>query len=262
MKRYFSLYLNFFRNCLVREMEFRFNLAVWTVMDFVFLGMTLISAELVFGQVQSIAGWSKKEVLLLVFTTALFNDLTWTFMFQNFNYFSDLVRRGNLDFALLKPVNPRFLVSARYFEFDHYLRMPLLVYLIVKSVRELGITPNLLSWLGYFLLSFLGLFILYNFFFMIVTLNFWFIRIFNLVDFFETITNVARYPIYIFKKTSRIIFGYLIPTIFIATFPVEVLMGRRGAETVLFGFLFGTALFFLSQWFWNFALKRYSSASS
>ena len=262
MKRYLRLYLNFFRNCLVREMEFRFNLAVWTIMDFVFLGMAFISAELVFGQVQTVAGWSKNEVLLLVFTAALFNDFTWTFMFQSFNYFSDLIRRGNLDFALLKPVNPRFLVSTRYVEFDHYLRMPFLLYLIIKTLNALQITPSLSSWLAYLLLFFLGLFTFYNFFFIIITLNFWFTKIFNLVDFFEEVVGVARYPIYVFKKTGRIIFGYLIPTIFIATFPVEVLMGKKGIETVLFSFLFGVALFLFSQWFWNFALKRYSSASS
>lgn len=247
----------------MREMEFRFNLLVWTGMDFVFLGMTLVSASLIFGQVESVAGWSYREVLLLVYTTALFNDFMWTFVFQNVNYFSELVRRGNLDFALLKPVNSRFLVSARYLEFDHYLRMILLFYLINKTVLELGVSPNLFSWLSYDLAFFLGLLIFYNLFFMLTTLNFWFIRIFNLVDFFETVSGIGRNPVYIFKKGFRLFFVYLIPTIFIATFPVEILLGRREGGGVLILALAVCLIFFVvSQKFWNFALKRYSSASS
>jgi ABC-2 type transport system permease protein len=123
MRRYIRLYYYFFKNCLMREIEFRFNLAVWTVMNFLWFGLVFVSVELIFGQVELIAGWQRKEVLLLVCVTALFSDFFHTFFMQNLKRFSRLIRHGELDLALLKPINLRFLVSARYFEFDHYPRM-------------------------------------------------------------------------------------------------------------------------------------------
>lgn len=231
-------------------------------MDFVYLAMMFVGTELIYGQVQAIAGWTKNEVLLLVLTVALFNDFMWTFFYFNLRYFSDLVREGNLDFVLLKPVNSRFLISTRYFEFDHFLRMPLIIYFINKLVRELNIRPNLFSWFQFYVLFFFGLFIVYNFFFIITTLNFWFIRIFNLSNLFDDIVEIARFPSKIFQGKLKYLFVYIIPSIFIAFLPVEVLLGRRGLETIIFAILISVFLFGISQKFWNFALKHYSSASS
>jgi len=246
----------------MREFEFRFNFLIWTTMDFVFLAMVFLGIELIFGQVQSIAGWSRNEVLLLVLTTALFNDFMWTFFHINLMYFSDLVRLGNLDFALLKPVNSRFLISCRYFEFDHYLRMVVIVYSLSKLLSQMGFNPSLVSWLVFFILFFLGLLIIYNFFFILTTTNIWFIKIFNFSNLFEDVADIARFPTSIFKGRLKYLFAYLIPTIFIAYFPVEFLLGRQGIEVVFYAFFTVIFFFVVSQWFWHFALKYYQGASS
>lgn len=246
----------------MREMEFRFNLLLWTVMDFIFLMMIFIGIELIFGQVQAIAGWSKNEVLLLVLTSAMAGDFMWTFFHINLMYFSDLVRLGTLDFALLKPTNSRFLVSSRYFEFDHYLRIVFIIYFLNHLLGKMGIMPSLISWLFYFLAFFLGLIIIYNFFFILTTSNIWFIRIFNFSNLFEEVADIARFPSTIFKGKLRYLFTYFIPTIFIAYFPVEILLNRRGWEIVVFSLVICILLYIISQKFWHFALKYYQGASS
>lgn len=231
-------------------------------MDIIYLATVLLGTYLIFGHIQEIGGWSKNEVLLLVLTTSLIFDLLWTFFMVNLMFFSDLVREGNLDFALLKPVNPRFIVSTRYFEFDHYVRMPIIFYLIFKLVGEIGISPSLLSWLLYSISLLFGLLIVYCFFFMITTTNFWFIKIFNFSNLFDDVLDVARFPSSIYKNKLKYFFLYFIPSAFIAYFPVEILLGRRSWETVVFSGLVMFFLFIVSQKFWRFALKHYQSASS
>lgn len=262
MRRYLSLYFHFFRNCLMRDLEFRFNVLVWTLMDFVWFGLLLVSVELIFGQVQTIAGWSKGEVLILLCIDALFFDFLWTFVLDNLKYFSRLVRYGDLDFALLKPINLRFLVSTRYFESDHYLRILFLLYLIPKFLGDYHIYPTIWSWLMFGLLFALGIFIFYNLFFILTTTNFWFINLFNLQDLFNEIVDAGRFPVYVFKGGMRLFFICIIPIAFIATFPTQALLGRAGFEMVLMAILIGLAMFILSQKFWHFALRRYQSASS
>jgi len=246
----------------MRELEFRLNLIIWTVMDFVFFAMVIISVELIFGQVSSIAGWRREEVLLLACVTGLFNDFLWTFVHLNLLFFSDLIRQGNLDFVLLKPVNSRFLVSARYFEFDHWLRIIFLSFLLVKLLGGLSAELTMFSWLNFLLLFFLGIFIFYNLYFMMTTTNFWFIRIFNLEDLFDSLTAVGRAPVYVFKGGARLFFIYIIPVAFIATFPVQALLGRLDLRMILVAIVLALTFFYLSQKFWNFALRHYSSASS
>jgi ABC-2 type transport system permease protein len=246
----------------MREQEFRFNLLIWTVMDFIFFGLTVVSVELIFGQVDSIAGWSREEVLLLICVHGLFFDFLWTFILQNLLSFSHYIRKGELDFALLKPVNLRFLVSTRYFEFDHWLRIIFLIFLLFKLLRRIPVQLTIFSWLNFSLLFFLGLFIFYNFYFMITTTNFWFINIYNLEDLFHEISQVGRVPVYVFQRGMRFIFTYIIPVAFIATFPVQVLLGRSDSKITVLALVLALISFFLSQKFWNFALKHYSSASS
>jgi len=262
MTRYLKLFFTFFRNCFMREMEFRFNLFTWTVMNFVYLLFVLLGTNLVFGQTSSIAGWPKSEVLLLVYTTALFNDLMWTFLMKNLDNFSDLVRNGKLDGVLLKPVSTRFMVSARYFEFDHYLRIPLLAWLIVHQANILNPGIGITNWIGFSLGIVSSLVIFSNFYFMVTTTNIWFISIFNLDQFFDEISTITRYPVGMFKKSIRLVLIYLIPTIFIAYIPVNILLGRHNLTSLIWSLGAGILLSYLSQKFWRFALKHYSSASS
>jgi ABC-2 type transport system permease protein len=87
----------------MRDLEFRFNVVIWTVMNFVWFGLILASLELIFGHIEAVAGWTKNEALLLACIQALFSDFLWTFVLQNLLHLSYLVRHGELDFVLLNP---------------------------------------------------------------------------------------------------------------------------------------------------------------
>jgi ABC-2 type transport system permease protein len=246
----------------MRDLEFRFNVMIWAIMNFFWLGLMLVSVSLIFGQVEAIAGWDKDRILLLVLVQALFFDFLWVFVLINMSKFSRLVRRGGLDLALLKPVNLRFLVSTRYFDNDHYPRILVLLYLIPKFAGSLGVPPSIFVWLNAISLFVLGLFIFYNLFFILTTTNFWFTSLFNLDYLCSEIIDVGRAPVYIFKDKARLFFIYLIPTAFISTFPVQALLGEIGPEMILVGILIGVIFFAFSQWFWQFGLRRYSSVGT
>jgi len=262
MKHYFSLYYHFIRNCLMRELEFRFNFFIWTIMGFVWLGLAVASVSLIFGQVTTIAGWTKDQTLLLVYTTAIFNDFLWTFVFQNINSFSHMVRHGEMDFVLLKPISPRFMLSTRYVEFDHFIRVAFLIYMITHQLSILDIHPAAINWLFYWLIFFEGFFAVYNIFFFITTTNIWFIRLFNLDEILDNTIQVSRYPLDIYKGKFKLFLTYVIPIAFVATFPVLALLGQLPFYWLLIGLVIDVATFLISQRFWHFAIRHYSSASS
>jgi len=73
---------------------------------------------------------------------------------------------------------------------------------------------------------------------------------------------MGKFPVDIFKGFFRIILIYVVPVAYIATFPVEALLGKVGWERIIPAIFLAVGTFALSQWFWNFALRHYSSASS
>lgn len=224
--------------------------------------MMLISIELIFGQIQSMAGWNKEQVLLLVSVQGLFVSCLWLFIFPSLLHFSELIRHGDLDFYLLKPIKPRIALSFSRFEYDQYPRILVLLILIKTFLDRLHVHITWITAGEAILLFFVGILIFYNIFFLISTVSFWSIRLFNLEDLFDSIIGVGKYPVDIFSKGIRFIFLYLVPVAFVATFPVQIILGRGDAYLILAGIILVLVTFLLSQWFWTFALKRYQSASS
>jgi ABC-2 type transport system permease protein len=262
LKRYLKLWLVLFRYNLQVLFEFRGEFLFWTINIFLWLAIGFLALELIFGQIETIAGWSKNEVYLVFFIASLFSDLFWTFFFGNLSIFSHLIRLGELDYLLLKPVNQRFLLSFQYFNFDHLLRMVFLSYLIYRYTI---LTSGRLVFLNFFLFLFLffcGVIIFYSLFFALTLLNIWFVNLSSLLDFFQEIRELGAKPIYIFKKFWFYLFSLIVPVGYIATFPAQALMGRIEGWQVIAAPILAVVFFILSDKFFHFALKHYSSASS
>ena len=56
-------------------------------------------------------GWSKYQFFVFLATTLFINSLVQAFFMPNAEEFSELIRTGDLDFALLKPIDTQFLIS-------------------------------------------------------------------------------------------------------------------------------------------------------
>lgn len=262
MKRYLRLFLVNFRYCLLRVLEFRAEVFGWTFSSLFWALLSLFVTNLIFGQVDSIAGWTKNEALVLSVTGSMFNSILWFFVIPSVLDFGEKIRKGDFDFYLLRPVNSQFLISISRFEFDNYLRVFVMILLLYKLVPQAGVFIGPLNILGFILLLGFGLIIYYSFFFMITTLGFWLINMESLEDLFDTAITMGRYPTDIFNGAVRAFFFFIIPMAFVATFPVQVLLGKAGFELVFVGLVTAVIFLFLSGHFWNFALKHYSSASS
>lgn len=113
---YLAIWLTFARNSLVRDLTFRANFLIqcvsslsWTLMN---VGFYLIVFS-VTDRIGVDTGWGRWEFFVFLATTMLVNSAVETFFMPNAEEFSELIRTGGLDFALLKPVDTQFLISLR-----------------------------------------------------------------------------------------------------------------------------------------------------
>lgn len=264
IKRYLKLFWSFFKISFEQELEFRSNVLFWSLENILWMVLGITSIHLIFGQVETIAGWSKNEVFLVLFVSSLFHDFCWTLIFRNLNAFSRLIRRGELDNTLLKPVNTRFLLSFKILEFDHYVRIALELFLIYKyTVLTTGYFSFANVLLALFLFS-CGFLIFYSLFFALTITNIWFINLANLNDLYHTIEDMGGKPVDIFKIKRGFLyfFSFILPVGYIASFPAEALMGQIEISKIILAPILAILSLWGSQKFFNFALKYYSSASS
>ena len=124
------------------------------------------------------------------------------------------------------------------------------------------LVTNLVNFLIFLFLIICGLIIFYNLFFCITLLNIWFVNLFNLEDFFHNILDMGRFPVQIYKGFAAQVFTFIVPIGYIATFPVQALLGKLEVTSFIIAIFLVLITSVFSHWFWNFALKRYSSASS
>jgi ABC-2 type transport system permease protein len=111
---YLKVFLIFARNSLVRDMTFRANFLIDTFTSIAWMGMNLAFYTLIFQYTPMLgadSGWGKYEFFLFLATTLLVNSIVQALFMTNADEFSELIRTGSLDFALLKPIDTQFLVS-------------------------------------------------------------------------------------------------------------------------------------------------------
>lgn len=104
--------------------------------------------------------------------------------------------------------------------------------------------------------------ITYSIWLMIATSSFWFVKVGNVTELFNSLYDTGRFPVSTFDGIVRIALTIVAPIAFITTFPAQAILGKLDAVTLVSAVALGATLFAFSAWFWRFAVNRYSSASS
>ena len=104
--------------------------------------------------------------------------------------------------------------------------------------------------------------IVYAVWFALSTTAFWFVKIANLTDLFSSLFRAGQMPASAFPGWVRFLFTFIVPVAFMTTVPAEAIVGRIRIENALSALLVTLVLLVFSRWFWRFAVRSYTSASS
>ena len=90
----------------------------------------------------------------------------------------------------------------------------------------------------------------------------WFVKIYNATEVLRGLLEAGRYPIAAYPTAYRFFFTFVMPVAFLTTVPAQALLGWSNISWLIGAAILAVALFFASTWFWRFALRFYTSASS
>ncbi|MBD2213506.1 ABC-2 family transporter protein [Nostoc linckia FACHB-104] len=260
MRRYWKLLRLFWSTAIASEMEYRVNFIVATITSLGNLAGSLFGLFLFYRTGYTFAGWSWDAALVVLGVFTLLQGFSSTFLAPNLNRIVRHVQEGTLDFVLLKPIRSQFWLST------HTISpwgMPDLVFgtvIIAYAGMRLGLSLN--NYLVSALPLALGLVILYSLWFILGATSIWFVKIYNATEVLRGLLEAGRYPMTAYPAAYRFFFTFVVPVAFLTTVPAEAMLGRGQISWLIGGIVLALGLFSLSTWFWRFALRFYTSASS
>jgi len=263
LQRHLNLYLALWKNSVSREMSFKGNFILWIVVELLWFGLQLTFVSVVYSQTESVGTWTKWQMVLLVGASNFIQQIYQAFFLTNCTNLSELVRTGRMDFLLLLPVNTRFLVSLRVVDLGAFVNALFAVGVMVYAALKLHLHPTLAQLAGFGGLCVVGIMIHYSLMFMLATICFWTVRAQGIVWGYYNLFNIARMPDEAFKGAFKAVFTFGLPVLLVSNVPTRVLADKI-VEPMAWLILLGVGLVWavLSELFWRFSVRHYTSASS
>jgi ABC-2 type transport system permease protein len=263
--RYLRLFAAFARFDLASEMSFRVNFLVKLCVEVLWLSMLILFYELIFSTTKSVAGWDRNEYLFFVGCHYALGGVIETFFVTNCVGFADMVRSGDLDGYLLKPIDEQFLITCRHIDWSTFPN-------ILQGVGVMAYTLVEMHWsfdparLGCFLALFAcGCAMAYSFLLMLSSLSVWMVRNQSLMEMWWLFTTLMRYPREIFVGWAAPVgwfFTFVVPVMLVVSVPAETMVKLFRVWPVILMAAAAAALLLVSRAFFRRALLSYRSASS
>jgi ABC-2 type transport system permease protein len=246
---------------------FRANFLVRLATHVIWLSLMLAFFQVIFRHTRRIGDWDEHHLLAFVGTYLALNAAVNCLFMSGCIRFSELVRSGNLDFELVKPVDEQFLLTCNRVDWALFPQV-ILGLAIAGYAGQLSETPSLPSMAVYFLLLTAGVAILYSLLVILTAFSVWTVRYTELYELWFYLLQFGNYPDDIYRghfagASLRFVLTYVLPILLAVNVPARyaatLLDDWRPAASLMAAAIISLAV---SRAFFRFALRCYQGASS
>ncbi len=208
---------------------------------------------------KTLGGYTSDQAIFFYLTFNLIDTIS-QFLFREVYRFRPMIVNGDFDYVLSKPMSSLFRVLLGGADVIDFITIPPLVLAVIYF--GLRLNPTFLQTVLYVALLINGLIISASFHIIVLSMAIITLEIDHSIMIYRDVVSLGRLPIDIYKEPLKGFLTYFIPVGIMITLPVKSMLGIATAWGVAVAFLIGILAVFISLRFWNFALKKYSSASS
>ena len=246
------------------QMQYASSFLMLNVSHFLGTFVDIFGIWILFDRFKMVKGWTLPEVALIYGIMHMGFAIAESFS-RGFDTFSQVIKQGDFDRLLLRPLSPLFQVAAREIHAVRIGRFLQGLIVLLWGVNQLSFSLGSLHSFVIFL-SILGTASLfYGLFVVQATISFWTIETLELMN----ITTygglqIGQYPLSIYSLAFRWIFTALIPIGCVAYYPIATLLRHETLPlwtSTLFPLSGGVFLYLACQ-FWHFGVRRYRSTGS
>lgn len=214
-----------------------------------------------FGHIPDLAGYSINQVLLFyIFFNII--DIVTQALFRGVYHIPAVVRKGNFDFFLTKPVSPLFISIFWAVDFfDIFTLVPVSAAFFVLLAKS-GVVLSfalIAKTAVLFAASFLIIFALHI---LALSTMVRYLASDSIIWIYRDLNVLGRFPPEVYAKGFRFALTFVIPIFVMVSYPTKALLGLLSIPSILWA-VFITFIFLgTSIIFWKNALRNYASASN
>jgi ABC-2 type transport system permease protein len=247
-----------------QDVSYRANFWINLLHSILNLTVAVLAVVILFGQIKTLNGWDLSATLGLVgvyLTVSAFRGLFIGPSLEALVGLGQEIWSGQFDFTLLRPVNTQFLITFRIWRLYALIDLLLGAVVITWAVLLNPVVIAWYQWIYFFLAMIAAVVTLYAILLAFSALVFWSPG-FLFTWVFDSIFQLARYPVNIYPPLVKLLLTWIIPISVITSIPAQTLSGQTGLTAVLIALTVAAVLFGLSSWIFQKGIKRYHSASS
>lgn len=263
MQYYLNVYTQLVRANVAVFLAYRWGVLHHVLSTIGWTGFSFVSVYLLTNRTGTVYGWTQTELMLVAFTYSVVNGIVYGLFSRNFYQYANILNYGNLDILLLRPIDAQFLLSTQYINFVSFIRAGVgigLTFFTVYNVMEIPFSWNHI--MLYILFVFCGVLIMYSLWFSVCTIVIWFPKLSNVIDLLYNLTGTSRMPQEVYQFSPYKVLWIFIPLTFAIVVPAKAIMQSITTTDVSLLLITTGSMFLFCRWFWLFALRSYTSASS
>lgn len=263
MKRYLRLHRIFVVQYLKKLMEYKVDFLLGAIGLLITQAIQILFLGIIFSQIPSLIGYTFPQILFIYGFSLipksldhLLTDNLWMVGYR-------IVRKGEFDKYLTRPINTLFHVISENFCVDAFGEMLSCILLLGYSVPQLDMPfhwytlPLALVAVVFATLIYTSLKI------MTAAIAFWTKASGHIIHMLYMVNDFSKYPVTIYNKAVQTIITYVIPFAFTAYFPASYFLTGKDPLFCIGGTVIaGTVMFTLAVLVWNRGLRAYESAGS
>jgi ABC-2 type transport system permease protein len=244
-----------------RELSHRANSVFEAMLAAINTIAGIATIAVLFTQTESLAGWRRESVIVLLGTFQIMTGLLWAFVEPNVAWFAGKVNGGELDDVLLQPVPSLFTVSLGGCNPWALLTLFTGIVVTVTGVVAMSVQLTVLNVLAFGVLLGAGAVLMWASRVLVASLAFW-VQGFEPDVLYGALWQMGRYPSSVYHPIVQRVLFTAVPVALITGAPAQALTKGVDAMTVLLTVFAAIAGVLIVSTVWRLGLRRYSSATS
>jgi ABC-2 type transport system permease protein len=224
-------------------------------------GMSLLFLFMIRENTQGFGNYTTDQMVVFFLTYQLI-DISAQVFYRGSYLFGNMVRTGEFDFFLAKPINPLFRALTWKPDInDVFFLIPtIIISILTLSQLDISYTPqSIFIYLCLLVNSFLIVTALHI---LVLTVGVMTTEVDGVIWMYRDVMTLGQIPISVYQEPLRTILFFILPIGMMITIPAEVLFNSQTSYSLLITTTVGISTFLASLKLWNWGLRQYSSASS
>ena len=263
LKKYMHMHRVFVVQEMKRLLEYKGDFIIGVIGFLLSQMLNILFLSIIFSRIPTLLGWKFYEIVFIYGFSLIPKAIDHMFFDNLWNLGHNIVRKGEFDKYLTRPINSLFYIIVEKFQADAFGELIVGIILLCYSLSKLNLQIELVKVIVFIIVIPFATLIYTAIKIGTSALAFWVKRSGTITYMFYMLNDFAKYPVTIYNKVIRSVITYIIPFAFTGFYPsCYLLMGENFLFNIGGTIIISVILMIVSIGIWNIGIHAYESAGS